>query len=91
MTERDMTLEIAKEFIKKENEITSLRELLRRSWGNRLDQPWEPIVDGFLNQLLTDQKYRQRCDELESAFPASSDGDSLIRTLHNEILGRMTV
>jgi hypothetical protein len=91
MTERDMTLEIAKEFIKKENEITSLRELLRRSWGNQQNQPWEPIADSFLNQLLNDQKYHQRCDELESAFPASSDDDSLIRTLHAEILGRMTV
>ena len=91
MTERDMTLEIAQEFIKMESEITSLRELLRRSWGNRQDQPWEPIAEGFLNQLLTDQKYRQRCDELETAFPVSSDDDFLIRTLHAEILRRTKI
>jgi len=91
MNNEKMAFEIAKQFVAKENEIFALRELLRRSWGNLQDRPWEPLYDSGFDQLQSHKKYYQRCEQLQSAFRAAKDDGSLIQALHDQLLRRMNV
>lgn len=89
MTTKDEALEIAERFLQMENEIRALRIVLNRSWTHETTA--EDFVQKGLNQLLSHETYHQRYSELESAIRAASDDDSLIHTLHQEMLRRTKV
>jgi hypothetical protein len=87
MDAKDMAFEIAQEFIRMESENEALRRILHRSWPPAND-PWPQFVQKGTDQILALETTHQRYGQLRSAFDAASDGDSLIRTLHEEILRR---
>jgi hypothetical protein len=71
------------------NEIRSLRTILNRYWPH--ETPVEAFVQKGIQQIQAHETTVQKLRELKSAFDAASDDGSLIRTLHQEMLRRMSV
>jgi len=90
MNEKDMAFEIAQRFIEMEAEIEARGAVLDRSWS-RPDSRWQQHTYNRANEILIGQATHERRAELQSAFDAANDGDSLIHILHQEILRRATV
>ena len=90
MNEKDMALEIAQRFIEMEAEIEARGAVLDRAWS-RPDSRWQQHTYNRANEILIGQATHERRAELQSAFDAANDGDSLIHILHQEILRRATV
>jgi hypothetical protein len=90
MDEKDMAFEIAQRFIAMEAEIEARGAVLNQSWS-RPDSPWQQHTYKRANETLIGQATHERSAELQSAFDAANDGDSLIHILHQEILRRATV
>ena len=85
-----MAFEIAQRFIQMEAEIEARGAVLDRSWS-RSDSRWQQHAYSRANETLVGQATQERRAELQSAFDAANDGDSLIHILHQEILRRATV
>ena len=85
-----MVLEIAQAFMRMEAEIEARGALLDRCWRSP-DSPWQRLAFDQSSRILNDQKHQQRLTEFQSASSAATDGDSLIRALHQEILRRAQV
>ena len=90
MTSSEQAIEIAEEIVRMQAEAEALRIILKRSW-NDPDTPWEKYVSLGTDQILALETTRQRCAQLRSAFDSAKDDGSLIRALHDEILGRAKV
>jgi hypothetical protein len=90
MNEKDMAFEIAQRFIEMEAEIEARGAVLDRFWS-RPDSRWQQHTYNRANETLIGQATHERRAELQSAFDAANDGDSLIHILHQEILRRATV
>jgi len=90
MNEKDMALEIAQRFIEMEAEIEARGAVLDSFWS-RPDSRWQQHTYNRANEILIGQATHERRAELQSAFDAANDGDSLIHILHQEILRRATV
>lgn len=90
MNEKELAFEIAQRIILMESQIDAMRRILNRSW-NDPKNPWENYVTRGTDQILNLETTHQRCAQIRAAFDAATDGDSLIRTLHSEILQRTPV
>jgi hypothetical protein len=90
MEDKELAFEIAQKFIRLEAEIEAFRMVLKRHWTHP-DSPWEPLVDKGKDQILNLETTHQRYAQLRSLFDAAIDGDSLIRTLHQELARRAKV
>lgn len=90
MDEKDMAFEIVQAFMRMEAEIEARGVLLDRCWGSP-DSPWDRLSHAHSSKLLNDPQHQKRLSEFQSASSAASDGDSLIRVLHQEILRRAQV
>ncbi len=90
MDAKELAFEVAKRVIELEAENEALRRILKRSWPPE-NGPWQQFVQKGTGQLLNLEATRQRYDQLQTAFAATNDGDSLIRTLHEEILRRAKI
>jgi hypothetical protein len=91
MTNEDMILEIAERLLLRDAENEALKNAI-------LSQPNAPTLEQlerklfhWTSRILTDPKNQQRSDELRHAFPAHTDADVLIHTLHSEVLRRVKV
>jgi hypothetical protein len=87
--EKQLALEIAQRFIEMQEEIRSLRVVLRRYWTHETDS--EAFVRKGIQQLQSHERGVQGFQYLELIFHAATDGDALMRILHDQTLGRATV
>jgi len=90
MDEKEMAVAIVEAFMRMEAEIEARGALLDRCWRSP-DSPWGSLVFDQMSEILNRQTSRQRIAEFRSASNNASDGDSLIRSLHQEILRRSKV
>lgn len=89
MSDKELAFEIAQEFIRMKNEISSLRTILNRYWNH--ETPFEAFVQKGIQQIQAHETTARKLPELQSAFDATSGDDSLIRILHQEMLRRVSV
>jgi transcriptional regulator of heat shock response len=85
----DLALEIAQRVREMENEIRSLRTVLRKYWTHA-EAP-EPFVEKGIAQLQERQKMEEEDGRLQQVFHAASDDAALWQSLRVEVLGRMGV
>jgi hypothetical protein len=88
--EKEMASEVLQRFMEMEAEIEARGALLDALW-HRSDSQWSQHAHKRYSQILNSQETQERIAEFQSASIAASDGDSLIRALHSEILRRASV
>ena len=90
MANQDTAMEIAQRFVEMENKIRALEAVIKRYWPHP-GSPWETFVQKGYEQLRDHETTAQRLAELQSAFDACNDDDSLFRTLRQETLWRVKI
>jgi hypothetical protein len=89
MKPKEMVFEVAQRFIEMDNEIRSLRVVLRRYWTH--ETPAEAFVQKGVQQLQDRERAERGSRYPESAFDAATDEGALIRILHEQTLERAKI
>ena len=86
MTYKEMMLDVGKQIIALEQEITGLKAILmstRQPDGKPI--PWQWLMEQDMPTLLSNHVYEQKLYELRQALGTSSDCTSLVRNFHSHI------
>ena len=79
MTDKEMALQISEFILRQQIMENAMRSVLEKEGQHLLKR-----IEGRYAELISEDAFRHRIGELQSAFDASNPGDDLIHILHKD-------